>query len=144
MGSPRAEERGRTGWKVVRSCLATTTVIRGMCWRGLLPGLVLFKLVHILFSQEWWCHIWYMVTIRNTVIGCALSEVVLREPHLKHYQQRFISSCPFQLLGAGLSEVVLHVELLLIILWIISSGSCSKPLSICELSVVVQNMNRCQ
>jgi hypothetical protein len=55
-------------------------------------------------------------TTKNTVIGCALSEVVLCELHLKHYQERFISSYPFQLLGAVLSEVVLHVELLLIIL----------------------------
>jgi hypothetical protein len=55
-------------------------------------------------------------TIKNTVIGCTLSEAVLCELHLKHYQQRFISSCPFQLLGAGLSKVVLHVEPLLIIL----------------------------
>jgi hypothetical protein len=70
-----------------------------------------------------------------------LSEVVLREPHLKHYQQWFISSYPFQLLGTGLSEAVLHVEPLLIILWIMSSGSCSEPLSICELSAAVQNMN---
>jgi hypothetical protein len=66
-------------------------------------------------------------TTRNTVIGCALSEVVLSGPHLKLYQQQFISSYPFQLSGAGLSEAVLHIE----------------PLSICELSTAVQNMNRC-
>jgi hypothetical protein len=47
---------------------------------------------------------------------CALSEAVLHEPHLKHYQHRFISSCLFQLLGAGISVAVLHVEQLLIIL----------------------------
>jgi hypothetical protein len=55
-------------------------------------------------------------TTRNTARVCALSEAVLREPHLKHYQQRFISSCPFQLLVAGLSAAVLHVESLVIIL----------------------------
>jgi hypothetical protein len=82
-------------------------------------------------------------TTRNTVIGCALLEAVLYEPHLKYYQQWLISSCLFQLLRVGLSEVVLHVEPLLIILWIISSSSCSKPLPICELLVAVQNMNRC-
>jgi hypothetical protein len=51
-----------------------------------------------------------LFTTRNTVIGCVLSEAVLREPHLKHYQQRFISSYPFQLLEVELSAVVLHVE----------------------------------
>jgi hypothetical protein len=55
-------------------------------------------------------------TTRNTTIGCALSEAVLCESHLKHYQQRFILSCSFQLLGVGLSVAVLHVEPLLIIL----------------------------
>jgi hypothetical protein len=65
-----------------------------------------------------------------TVIGCALLEAVLREPHLKHYQQRFISSWPFQLLGAGLSAVVHHKEPLLIIQSIISSGSGDQPLLI--------------
>jgi hypothetical protein len=54
-------------------------------------------------------------TTRNTVIGCALSEVVYHEPQLKHYQQRFISSLPFQLLGAGLSVIVQYYEPLLII-----------------------------
>jgi hypothetical protein len=43
-------------------------------------------------------------TIRNTVIGYALSEAVFREPQLKHYQQRFISSWPFQLLGQGYQQ----------------------------------------
>jgi hypothetical protein len=66
-------------------------------------------------------------TTRNTVIGYTLSKVVLNELHLKYYQHRQILSCPFQLLGPGLSEAVLDVELLLIILWIFSSGSCSKP-----------------
>jgi hypothetical protein len=33
-------------------------------------------------------------TIRNTAID-APYETVLREPHLKHYQQWFISYCPF-------------------------------------------------
>jgi hypothetical protein len=79
------------------------------------------------------------VTTRNTAIGCTLSEAVLREPHLKHYQQWFISSCPFQLLVTGLSAAVLHVEPLLIILWIISSGSGDEPLPIIQLSVAVQN-----
>jgi hypothetical protein len=83
-------------------------------------------------------------TTRNTVIGCALSKVVLRESHLKHYQQWLILSCPFQLLEVGLSEAVLYVEPLLIILSIINSGSCSKPLLICELSKAVQNMNHCR
>jgi hypothetical protein len=69
-------------------------------------------------------------TTRNTAIGCALSEAVLREPHLKHYQQRFISSCPFQLLGVELSAVVHHEESLLIILWIISSSFGYQPLPI--------------
>jgi hypothetical protein len=55
-------------------------------------------------------------TIRNTDIRCVLSEAVLREPHLKHYQQRFISSYPFQLLVTGLSAAVLYVEPMLIIL----------------------------
>jgi hypothetical protein len=31
----------------------------------------------------------------NTAIGCILSEAILREVHLKHYQHRFISSYPF-------------------------------------------------
>jgi hypothetical protein len=47
-------------------------------------------------------------TTRNTGIGCALSKAVLRESHLKYYQQLFISFTPFQLLRAGLSAVV-HV-----------------------------------
>jgi hypothetical protein len=55
-------------------------------------------------------------TTRNTARGCALSKAVLHEPRLKHYQQWFISSCPFQLLVAGLSVTVLHVEPLVIIL----------------------------
>jgi hypothetical protein len=80
-----------------------------------------------------------ITTTRNTAIGCALSEVVLREPHLKPYQQQFISCCPFQLLGAGLSMAVLHVKPLLIILWIISSGSRDEPLLIIQLSAAVQN-----
>jgi hypothetical protein len=66
-------------------------------------------------------------TTRNTVMGCTLSEAVLHEPQLKYYQQLFISSWPFRLLGAGLSEAVLHVEPLLIIF---------------KLSASVQNMNR--
>jgi hypothetical protein len=79
-----------------------------------------------------------MFATRNTVIGYAISEAVLREAHLKHYQQCFISSRRFQLLGAGLSKAVLHVETLLIILWVINSDLCSEPLPICELSVAVQ------
>jgi hypothetical protein len=62
-----------------------------------------------------------LTTTRNTAIECALSEAILCELHLKHYQQQFISSCPFQLLGAGLSVAILHVEL----------------------SATVQEMNRC-
>jgi hypothetical protein len=40
---------------------------------------------------------------------------------------------------AGLSTVVLDVEPLLIVLWIISSGSGDKPLPIIQLSTAVQN-----
>jgi hypothetical protein len=104
------------------------------------------KLIFILFTREcqsssyvnddfrFFCEF----TTKNIVIWCALSEAVLYEPHLKHYQQQFISSCPFHLLGAGLSKVVLHAELLVIILWIISISSCSEPMPICELSATVQ------
>jgi hypothetical protein len=84
---------------------------------------------------------YWLRTSRNTVIRCTLSDVVLREPQLKHYQQQFTSSWLFQLLGAGLSEAVLHVEPLLIILWIISSGSEHELLLIIELSAADQNMN---
>jgi hypothetical protein len=80
-----------------------------------------------------------VVYIFNTARGCTLSEAVHHEPHLKHYQQWFISSCPFQLLVVGLSAAVLHVEPLLIILWIINSGSGDKPLPIIQLSAAVQN-----
>jgi hypothetical protein len=50
-------------------------------------------------------------------------------------------SSPFELLGVGLSAVVLYVEPLLIILWIISSGSRDEPLSIIQLSAAVQNLD---
>jgi hypothetical protein len=96
-------------------------------------------LIYCLISgwPEW--QLCVFCTTRNTAIGCALLEVVLHKPHLKHYQHQFISSCPFELLGAWLSVVVLHVESLLIILWIISSGSRNELLSIIQLSTVVQN-----
>jgi hypothetical protein len=78
-------------------------------------------------------------TTRNTAIGYALSEAILHEPHLKHFQLWFISSCPFQLLRVGLSAMVLRVEPLLIILWIISSDSVDESLPIIQLSTAVQN-----
>jgi hypothetical protein len=56
------------------------------------------------------------VTTRNIAIECVISEAIFHKFHLKHYQQLFISFCPFQLLVAGLSAAVLHVELLQIIL----------------------------
>jgi hypothetical protein len=55
-------------------------------------------------------------TTRNTAMGCPLSEAILHELQLKYYQRRFISSYAFQLLGAELSAVILHVEPLLVIL----------------------------
>jgi hypothetical protein len=55
-------------------------------------------------------------TIRNTVIGCTLSEAILRKPHLKHYQKWFISLYPLQLLRVELFAAVHHEEPLLIIL----------------------------
>jgi hypothetical protein len=79
------------------------------------------------------------LTTRNIAIRCALLEAVLHEPHLKHYQQQFISPCPYQLLVVGLSVAVLHVEPLLIILWIISNGSGDESLPIIQLSATVQN-----
>jgi hypothetical protein len=69
-------------------------------------------------------------TTRNIAIECALSEAVLYDPHLKYYQQRFIWSCPFQLLGVGLSAAVYRQELMLTIQSIISSGSRDQLLPI--------------
>jgi hypothetical protein len=81
-------------------------------------------------SWDAWQHWSPPYTTRNTAMGCPLSEAILCELQLKYYQRRFISSCPFQLLGAELSTMILHVEPLLVILSIISSGSRDEPLLI--------------